>query len=223
MTLSDLGLIGNCQIAAHVRRDGAMVWCCLPRFDSAPVFGALLDEEQGGRFLLGPADQTLGTQSYLPNTNVLETRFDSPEGAFRVLDFAPRFIQHERTFRPTKLIRIVEPLSGTPRIRAHCDPILGWSKQRPRRELGSHHVSFLGYDSELRLTTDAPLSYLDGEPFALTERRHFVLAWGAPVEEPLEALSARFLRETLRYWRSWVKHCEVPRSSRRRSFAPPSP
>jgi GH15 family glucan-1,4-alpha-glucosidase len=210
MTLADLGLIGNCQISALVRRDGAIVWSCMPRFDSPPLFGSLLDENKGGHFTIGPAVTQAGQQKYLSNTNVLETTFSGPDGSFRVLDFAPRFMQHDRSFRPTKLIRIVEPLSGTPRIRVSCDPILGWSQARPKREEGSHHVTFLGYDVELRLTTDAPLAYLDGEPFALTERKHFVLAWGAPVEEPLEPLCDRFLRETVRYWRSWVKHCDVP-------------
>lgn len=210
MTLADLGLIGNCQLSALVRRDGTIVWSCMPRFDSPPIFGALLDEDDGGRFSIGPALPQLGVQRYLPNTNVLETRFETVDGGFRVLDFAPRFLQYERSFRPTKLVRIVEPLSGTPRIRVLCDPILGWSRARPRRELGSHHVAFHGYDSELRLTTDAPLSYLDDGPFALTERKHFVLAWGAPVEEPLEPLCARFLRETVSYWQLWVKHCDVP-------------
>ena len=210
MSLADLGLIGNCQLSALVRRDGAIVWSCMPRFDSPPVFGALLDEKDGGRFSIGPAIPQQGTQRYLPNTNVLETRFETPDGAFRVLDFAPRFVQFERSFRPTKLLRIVEPLSGTPRVRVLCDPVLGWGRARPRRELGSHHLSFHGYDAELRLTTDAPLAYLNDEPFALTERKHFVLAWGAPVEEPLEPLCERFLRETVRYWQSWVKHCDVP-------------
>jgi len=210
MTLADLGLIGNCQISALVRRDGAVVWSCMPRFDSPPVFGALLDENKGGRFLIGPATPEKGQQRYLPNTNVLETVFSGPDGSFRVLDFAPRFIQHDRSFRPTKLVRIVEPLSGTPRIRVFCEPVLGWSQERPKKDHGSHHVSYLGYDVELRLTTDAPLAYLDGEPFALTERKHFVLAWGSPVEEPIEPLCDRFLRETVRYWQSWVKHCDVP-------------
>ena len=210
MPLSDLGLIGNCQLSALVRGDGAIVWSCMPRFDSAPVFGALLDEREGGRFAIRPAQPEPGVQRYLPNTNVLETRFETKDGAFRVLDFAPRFIQYERSFRPTKIVRIVEPLSGTPRIRVLCDPILGWTRARPRRELGSHHIAFHGYDTELRLTTDAPLSYMNDEPFALTERKHFVLAWGAPVEEPLEPLCALFLRETARYWRLWVKHCHIP-------------
>lgn len=210
MTLADLGLIGNCQLSALVRRDGAIVWSCMPRFDSPPVFAKLLDDRDGGAFTIAPADRRMGVQRYLPNTNVLETRFDGPDGAFRILDFAPRFIQYERSFRPTKLLRIVEPLSGTPRIRVTCDPVLGWTRARPRRELGSHHIAFHGYDTELRLTTDAPLSYLDGEASALSERKHFVLAWGEPVEEALGPLCERFLRETVKYWQQWVKHCDIP-------------
>jgi GH15 family glucan-1,4-alpha-glucosidase len=107
-------------------------------------------------------------------------------------------------------VRIVEPIAGTPRIRVACDPVLGWSRRAPSREFGSHHIAYQGYSTELRLTSDAPLSYLDGEPFALTERKHFVLAWGAPVEEPLEPLCDRFLRETVRHWQTWVKHCDIP-------------
>lgn len=182
----------------------------MPRFDSPPVFASLLDESQGGRFTIAPADGALGTQRYLPNTNVLETRFDTPEGSFRVVDFAPRFSLYQRSFRPTKLVRVVEPISGTPRIRVVCAPVLGWSRATPSREQGSHHVSFRGFEAELRLTTDAPLSYLHGEPFALTGRTHFVLAWGAPVEEPLEPLCDRFLRETVRYWQGWIKGCDIP-------------
>jgi GH15 family glucan-1,4-alpha-glucosidase len=210
MTLADLGLIGNCQLSALVRRDGAIVWSCMPRFDSPPIFASLLDDTEGGKFTIGPPAEQAGVQRYLPNTNVLETRFQDKDGAFRILDFAPRFMQYERSFRPTKLVRIVEPISGTPRIRVLCDPVLGWSRMRPRPELGSHHVAYQGYPTELRLTTDAPLSYLNDEPFALTERKHFVLAWGAPVQEPLESLCERFLRETVRYWQQWVKHCDIP-------------
>jgi GH15 family glucan-1,4-alpha-glucosidase len=210
MGLGDLGLIGNCQISALVRRDGAVVWSCMPRFDAPPVFAALLDEVRGGRFAIGPADGALGAQRYLPNTNVLETVFDGSDGAFRVIDLAPRFTQYERSFRPAKILRVVEPLRGTPRIRVRCEPVLGWSKSAPAREDGSHHVSFRGYDAELRLTTDAPLSYLGGDAFALTRRTHFVLAWGAPVEEPPEPLCDRFLRETVRYWQGWIKGCDIP-------------
>jgi GH15 family glucan-1,4-alpha-glucosidase len=209
MQLEALGLIGNCQYAALVDPTGTVVWCCLPRFDSEPVFGALLDPD-GGRFQVGAADGSAGTQRYLENTNVLETVFTAPGGRARVVDFAPRFERHGRIHRPTQLIRIVEPVEGTPQIAVRCEPVLGWSKARPAAANGSHHVGFAGYPSELRLTTDVPLSYLDGRPIALTERRHLVLSWGPPVEESIPAVCADFLQRTTRHWRWWVKHCDIP-------------
>jgi GH15 family glucan-1,4-alpha-glucosidase len=210
MRLEDLGLVGNCQVAALVENTGSIVWCCLPRFDSEPVFAALLDHENGGRFTVKPAGGEVGTQRYLENTNVLETTFVTKDGAFRLIDFAPRFQQYGRNFRPTEFYRIVEPLSGAPRVSVQCDPRLGWSKGVPTRTLGSNHVRFEGYRSVLRLTTDIPLSYLEGQPFVLTERRHLALTWGTAIEEPLPSLCERFLLETVRYWERWVKHCNIP-------------
>ena len=210
MRLEDLGLVGNCQFAALVDRGGSVVWCCLPRFDAEPVFGALLDEGHGGRFRVGPASGAVGTQRYLPNTNVLETSFEDVDGAFRVIDFAPRFEQHQRSFRPAQLIRVVEPVRGTPRIRVTCAPRIGWSRGEPVAFAGSNHVRFEGFASPLRLTTDVPISYIGGQPFALTSRRYLALTWGAPVEEPLRALCERLMSETLRHWRIWVKRCAVP-------------
>ncbi len=204
-----MGLIGNGQFSALVRRDGSVAWCCLPRFDSEPVFGELLDPF-GGSFAISPANLAPGQQRYIENTNVLETVFSSPEGSFRVVDFAPRFVVHQRSYRPTKIVRIVEPIEGTPRIRVRCAPVNGWSKERPSEEFGSHHISYHGFGTEVRLTTDAPLSYLNGEPFAVAERKHFVFSWGAPVEEPLGPLCQRFQDETIRFWRHWVRECDIP-------------
>ena len=215
MRLEDLGLIGNCQFSALVEKTGAVVWCCLPRFDSEPVFSTLLDHENGGRFLVAPVEPSAGEQRYLENTNVLETRFETKDGSFRVLDFAPRFLLYDRAFRPTQLVRIVEPLEGTPRILVRCDPRLGWSKALPEQLHGSNHISYEGFDNPLRLTSDIPVDYLAGLPFALTERRHLVLTWGPPVEEALQPLCDRFLNETIRYWRRWVKHCSIPSAYQR--------
>jgi GH15 family glucan-1,4-alpha-glucosidase len=210
MRLEELGLVGNCQFSALVHSNGEVVWCCLPRFDSEPVFSTLLDDDAGGRFVVGLEDATPGRQRYLPNTNALETTFQGAGGSFRVLDFAPRFVQHDRIFRPTQLFRIVEPLEGTPLVRVQCEPRLGWQKGVPPVMQGSNHLRFEGFASPLRLTTDIPLSYLGGRPFALTGRRHLALTWGTPIEEPLAPLCDRFLAETVRYWQRWVKHCEVP-------------
>jgi GH15 family glucan-1,4-alpha-glucosidase len=113
-------------------------------------------------------------------------------------------------FRPPQLIRIVEPIDGSPRIVVRCNPVLGWSKAAPTATHGSHHVRFGGFSSELRLTTDLPLSYLDGRPFTLAGRHCLGLTWGEPIESPLGLLSDRFLFETARHWRRWVKHCDIP-------------
>jgi GH15 family glucan-1,4-alpha-glucosidase len=208
--LEEIGLVGNGQFAAHVSVDGDVCWCCLPRFDSPPVFGALLDRERGGRFRIAPASGVPGRQAYLPNTNVLATEFEDATGAFRVLDLAPRFEQHHRAFHPAQLFRIVEPLRGTPRVTVECQPVLGWSAAPAVAVPGSNHVRFEGFPAPVRLTTDVPLSYLGGQPFTLTGRRHVVLTWGAPIEEPLAPLADRFLAETVRYWRTWVKDCDIP-------------
>src|SRR6516225_8638719 len=210
MRLEDLGLIGNCQYSALVERTGDVVWCCLPRFDAEPAFSALLDERGGGRFLIGPADGSAGVQRYLENSNVLETVFDTPDGGIRVIDFAPRFMQYGRSFVPTQLVRIVEPVRGTPRIRVRCEPKLGWSREDPARVTGSNHITFDGFPAHARLTTDLPISYLAGQPFALTQRSYLAFTWGAPIEEPLAPLCERYLRETVAYWRNWVKECDVP-------------
>ena len=209
MNLETLALIGNCQVSALVADTGEVVWCCLPRFDSEPVFGRLLDP-RAGTFRVSAVGGGRGRSRYLPNTNVLETVFTSSEGVFRVVDFFPRFEQHSRMFRPAQLFRIIEPVSGTPRIEVRCEPTLGWSRQPPVALTGSNHVSYEGFGAELRLTTDLPLSLLDGRPIALTQRQVLALTWGAPIEEPLLPLADRFWASTERYWVQWVKHCEIP-------------
>ena len=209
MWLEELGLIGNCQFSALIANSGAVVWCCLPRFDSEPVFGSLLDPD-GGEFSIRPADGSTGRQRYVENSNVLVTEFEAANWAFRVFDFAPRFSQHERMFRPTQLVRIVEPVCGAPSVRVCFEPRLGWSKKTPRLLRGSNHLLAEGYPAPLRLTSDISPTYLDGQVFNLTERRHLLLSWGGSVEEPLAPLCERFMTQTLLYWQRWVKHCNIP-------------
>ncbi len=208
--LENLGLIGNCQISALISRNGEIIWCCLPRIDSEPVFSSLLDSKRGGRFAVGPAAGEEGTQRYLPNTNVLETTFDTLDGKFRVIDFAPRFGSEGRFHRPKFIIRVLEPIEGRPRVRVLCEPRRGWSRGIPTGVQGALHLRFYGFSFPLRLTADIPLDSIGNGSFNLTERRHLVLSWGAPVNEPLPAFCDRYLSETVRYWQRWVKHCNVP-------------
>ncbi|MGK5086823.1 trehalase-like domain-containing protein, partial [Bdellovibrionota bacterium FG-2] len=97
------GLIGNCQIAALVNTTGSIDWLCLPRPDSPPVFGRLLDED-GGHFSIETAGKSTSRQSYLPNTNILITHITAEDGSeFEITDFCPRFEQYGRMFRPCSL------------------------------------------------------------------------------------------------------------------------
>jgi hypothetical protein len=90
MLLEDYGLIGDFESAALVGRNGAIDWLCLPRFDSASCFSALLGGEQHGRWLLAPAGEVTATaRRYRPGTLVLETEFETADGAVRVIDFMP--------------------------------------------------------------------------------------------------------------------------------------
>jgi len=208
--LEERGLIGNCQFAALVSNTGAVEWCCLPSLDSEPVFAALLDDEDGGSFRISPASGGAGAQRYIPNTNVLETTFKTAEGSFRVLDFAPRYFANRRLIYPSDLVRIVEPLSGMPRVSVTCEPRLGWSKKVPDRLESSDHIDFLGFNRPLRLTTDVPQAFMTGAPFSLTHRHHLLLSWGPWPTDPLPELCERHLADTVRYWQGWVKHCDIP-------------
>ncbi len=210
MRLEDLALVGNCQFSALVDRAGTIVWCCLPRFDADPVFARLLDERDGGYFQIAPADGGMGNQRYLDNTNVVETTFRTGDGSFRVIDFAPRFQQGGQMFRPSMLVRILEPIEGTPLVSVRCEPRLGWSRTTPQTLVGSHYVRYEGFGNPLELTADIPLSNLDGHAFPLSERRHLVLTWGPSIDEPLGPMVDRFFSETVRYWHRWVKHSNVP-------------
>src|SRR5512133_2430136 len=88
--ISDYGLIGDMRTAALVGLDGGIDWCCLPRFDSASVFAALLDPERGGTWAVSPEGKWTSSQRYLPRTNILETTFQTAEGGtVSLTDFMP--------------------------------------------------------------------------------------------------------------------------------------
>ena len=106
-------MIGDLEAAALVGRDGSVDWLCLPRFDSASCFAALLGDARHGRWRLAPAGAArASTRRYRPGTLVLETEFETAEGAVRVIDFMPR-----RGDGPPRLMRIVEGLRGGVRLR----------------------------------------------------------------------------------------------------------
>ena len=207
----EMGVVGNCSLMAYVDILGNVCWMCLPRFDSYPVFAGLLaDENAGGVFTVAPEESAPLRQYYKENTNVLCTEVEVPGGQVRITDFAPRFAEYGRRFKPNMLFRKLEKIAGTPRIRVRCRPAVPEDGASVEIAQGSNHLRYLGMPSMTRLTTDLPLSsILGGDEIVLSETRWLVFSFGPPLEAPLRETGERFLHETQGYWREWVKSTSI--------------
>lgn len=207
-----LGIVGNCQYNALINPAGNVVWLCWPRLDASFVFGSLLDESKGGRFQIGTADGQDGQQRYIENTNVLVTRFETVKGTFEVIDFAPRFRQFDRFYKPKMLIRIVRPIDGNPTIKVHCEPRYDYGATILSGQTRSNHLIYEGGPQPVRLLTDVSLYTIqEGRPFVLDKTHYFVLTWGYAVDQGVRDLCEQYLEKTVEYWQMWVKHCHLPR------------
>jgi GH15 family glucan-1,4-alpha-glucosidase len=184
---------------------------CWPQFDSSFIFGGLLDKEKGGNFSILPHSEVFSTtQKYIDNTNVLCTTIESTDGTFQVTDFAPRFFQFQRYYKPLMLIRKIEPISGSPRIKVSCNPVGKYGEAVPEVIQGSSHIRYNGLEQQVRLTSNIPLNFLlDEQPFVLNEIKYLVLTWGIPLEAPLEETAEDFLWKTIKYWNGWVKSTSI--------------
>lgn len=213
----NFGIIGNCSYLAFVDADANVVWLCMPRFDSPWLFGSLLDKQGGGEFSVKPASGTYSSrQHYIENTNILSTEFTVPEGKFRVIDFAPRFQQNGRYFKPSMLVRKIEPLSGRPSIRVKCQPVGNYGKQQAAEVAGSNHLRYLDLGAQVRLSANMPLAVIqESSPMVLSETIYLVLTYGLPLEGPLEETAESFFKKTILYWHDWVKTTSIPNSYQR--------
>jgi len=205
------GIIGNCAFLAHVSTSTNIEWLCWPRFDNTFIFGGLLDKQKGGEFSILPDGEFTSHQYYSENTNVLITEITLKSGgAYRVTDFAPRFYQNQRYYKPLMLIRKIEAIDGSPRVKVKCEPVSEYGKVKLTVNRGSNHIQFLGGDENIRLTTNIPVSYVfDEQLFVLNEPKYLVLTYGEPLEAPLIQTAERFLMETIQYWRTWIKHSSI--------------
>ncbi|MEJ0048723.1 MAG: glycoside hydrolase family 15 protein [Rhodospirillales bacterium] len=209
----DLALIGNCRIAALLDGRGRIVWWCFPRFDGDPVFSRLLaGSEEKGFCDVVIADAAGAHADYVRNTAILETVLEDQHGGrLRITDFAPRFRQFDRMFRPPVLIRRITPLAGVPRITIRVRPTQGYGRPCEVASMGSNHIRYIGAGQVLRLSTDAPLSYITEEvSFTLTQPLTLVLGPDEPFQAALSATARAFEEQTLDYWQRWTRSLAVP-------------
>ncbi len=208
LPIEDYALIGDCHTAALVGRDGSIDWLCFPRFDSGACFAALLGEPGHGRWLIAPAAEARSiTRNYRNGTLILETVFETDEGAVRVIDCMP--LSNERW----DVLRIVEGLSGRVAMRMELVIRFDYGSIVPWvRRSGGTLLATAGPDTlELRagiavrgenMKTVAEFHVNKGErtPFTLTYRPSYEASRQAV--DPERALAA-----TESWWRQWSERC----------------
>ncbi len=209
MLIEDYGLIGDLESAALVGRNGSVDWLCLPRFDSASCFSALLGDERHGRWLVAPAGEVRSTsRRYRPGTLILETNFETAEGEVRVIDFMPR-----RAHGQPRVMRIVEGLRGRVPMRMDMSLRPDYGSIKPWTEHVSDGVRATVGPDAFRLSTPLPLDIRDGSvgaDFVAVEgaRERLTLSWHLSYEEdpPVEDADSALAR-TEAWWREWSARC----------------
>ncbi|MGO4222583.1 glycoside hydrolase family 15 protein [Lysobacter sp. TAF61] len=210
----DLGLIGNGSIAALIDARARIVWGCVPAFDGDPTFCALLSprRHEGGDYVIELEDCVSSEQEYLLNTAVIRTILrDSKGGAIEIIDFAPRWHQNERFYRPVMLLRRVRPMSGLPRVRIRLRPLADYGASQPETTWGSNHIRYLIPGFTLRLTSDVPVRLIrDSLPFVLDRDLHLVLGPDETLTQPVATFVRQSEEKTIAYWRDWVRYLSIP-------------
>jgi GH15 family glucan-1,4-alpha-glucosidase len=206
--IEDYALIGDCRSAALVARTGSIDWLCWPRFDSEACFAALLGNPEHGRWLIEPREKARITRRYRPDTLILETCFETEDGAAVVVDFMP--FHGERS----EIVRLVHGTRG--RLRMHTELILrfGYGAVVPwvtrlesgvLRAIAGPDMAVLRTPVHLKgknLTTVGEFTVSRGEtvPFVLTYARSH-----RPIPPPHDPTAA--LEATERFWKQWTAKC----------------
>ena len=210
MSTLELGIIGNGTVAALIDPTASVQWMCLPRFDGEPIFNALLGGN--GAFSIALAGQVSCTQTYIRNTAIIETILTAADGSsLKVTDFAPRFFDRGRLFRPASIVRRITPLSGMPRITVFLRAESKRGERTILRRRGVSHIRFPDEDFDFRVTTDAPISFvMDEREFVLDRELSFVLGPDESLSDNPESIAGDWLHRTLHSWQEWSQRLATP-------------
>ena len=215
--IEDYGLIGDCETAALVGRDGSIDWLCWPAFDSDACFAAILGTEKHGRWLIAPADEVTKTsRRYRGDTLILETRFETKTGTVALIDFMPP------RGKASDVVRLVRGISGRVKLRMELVIRFGFGADIPwvkRNEDGSGLLAICGPDMTVlrtpvkthgeNMTSVADFEVAEGETVP------FVLTYGPshlPVPDAIDPVGA--LQDTEEFWTEWSGRCTYQGDSR---------
>ena len=214
--IEDHGIIGNMHSAALVGMDGSIDWYCHPHFDSPSVFGAILDDEKGGHFKIAPVQGNVTRkQYYWPDTNVLVTRFLSPDGVGQVIDYMPVGIPEGETGSHW-LIRRVQVVRGTMAFRMECRPAFDYAREAHETSVTPEGAAFHSPELSLGLVTPVAME-ANGQGVAA----EFKLENGKTAVFVLREIPARgecgpgislgqefeLFENTVAWWRRWLGQC----------------
>lgn len=211
--IGNYGIIGDLNTVALVGLDGSIDFMCFPNFDSPSIFAALLDDEKGGRFHIHPVFTEMKTkQLYLPDTNVLLTRFLSADGVGEITDFMPV----EELFNGKELIRRVTTVRGDVTYEMQCTPRFNYALSKHTVEIISENEVILSSTGEdetvLRLKSSVPLKVQGVDIIATftlspNETADFLLehiSKGHTNDRDFKAFVTDSLFQTVNYWKDWV-------------------
>ncbi|WP_018478860.1 glycoside hydrolase family 15 protein [Pontibacter roseus] len=215
LPIEDYGIIGDLNSVALVSLKGSIDFMCFPDFDSPTVFAAMLDINMGGHFSIHPLlEDVHHKQLYLPETNVLLTRFLSKEGVAEITDFMPE----EEAYRGKEIIRRVSCVKGKMRFKLECCPRFDYARaSHTVTQVSEHELIFRCEKGgpELRLMGSVPLQYTDEDvytEFTLEKGQiaDFILEQAdqyCPSHQDLSAFVEKSLYDTIHYWKRWAAKC----------------
>jgi GH15 family glucan-1,4-alpha-glucosidase len=218
LAIEDYALIGDCHTAALVGLDGNIDWLCLPRFDSASTFGALLGDAEHGHWRLSPVGATRATRRfYRDGSFVLETRWVTADGEVAVIDLMPHGDRRADVVRRVQGIRGTVRMEQAMRIRFDYAAAVPWMRQAPEHDGSGEHahalIAVAGPDS---IVVRGPKLEPDGMVHRSTfdvsegETVDITLTWYPSHREPPPPIrvSAR-IRQTEKWWHDWAGSIET--------------
>ena len=215
--IENYGIIGDLHTTALVGTDGSIDWLCLPRFDSPSVFAAILDDKKGGRFKIAPVeDEVSRKQFYCPDTNILATRFFTPDGVGHVMDYMPVATQANGPEQARQLIRHVKVTRGTMTFRIECSPAFDYARQEHETKITAEGACFYSPRLSLGLAAKVPLKQYGKAAvanFSLKEDESVVFALreigpGAGCDLSISEPEAdELFMRTREYWLRWLSKC----------------
>lgn len=205
----DFGIIGNCRSAALVSQTGSIEWCCLPNFDSSSVFASLLDKNIGGSFAVQVDEKYSIEQSYIPNTNIICTRYTCSDASFEVLDFMPRFKSEKSGYyNPPDIIRYFKHLRGNPEFTLQYDPKLEYAVHETvtieRDDYLKSYTTDGEYDSLYLYTNFSRKKILNKSLIRLKEDSFVLLSYDQKILKQTIELQYLNLQRTKVYWLEWA-------------------